>query len=51
MANKIQINIKVSAQEKAILDRYCQQEDRQQSDVIRECIRSLKRKIKTETEG
>lgn len=44
MATKTQINIRLSVQEKEILDQYCKQEDRQQSDVIREFVRSLKKK-------
>ena len=43
MADKIQINIKVWVEEKAILDQYCVQEDQQQSDVIQEFIRGLKK--------
>jgi protein-arginine kinase activator protein McsA len=32
-----------------ILKHYCQQEEREQSDVLREFIRSLKKKIRADT--
>jgi protein-arginine kinase activator protein McsA len=51
MAPKKQINIRLSEAELEILKQYCQQEEREQSDVIREFIRSLKKKIPTNTAG
>ena len=51
MADKIQINIKVSVWENAILDQYCEQETQQQREGIRELIRGLKKKIRTNTGG
>jgi protein-arginine kinase activator protein McsA len=51
MSPKKQINIRVSEAELMVLKQYCEQEDREQSDVIREFIRSLKRKIRTDTSG
>jgi hypothetical protein len=40
------LTINVPEQELAILKAYCEQEGRNQTDVLREYIRSLKRKIK-----
>jgi len=34
-----------------VLKQYCEQEDREQSGVVREFIRSLKRKIRANTGG
>ncbi|MDJ0569070.1 MAG: ribbon-helix-helix protein, CopG family [Pleurocapsa sp. MO_192.B19] len=42
---KIQISIRLEAKEKELLDQYCLLTDRTQTDVIRELIRSLKRKM------
>ncbi len=35
------LNVRISEQERQILDQYCEIVDRTQSDVIREFIRSL----------
>jgi protein-arginine kinase activator protein McsA len=51
MAPKTQLNLRISEQEMDILKQYCQQEDREQSEVIREFIRSLKKKIRANTQG
>jgi protein-arginine kinase activator protein McsA len=51
MAPKTQLNLRISEQEMDILKQYCQQEDREQSEVIREFIRSLKKKIRANTGG
>ncbi|WP_071588492.1 ribbon-helix-helix protein, CopG family [Chlorogloeopsis fritschii PCC 9212] len=40
------IDIRLPEQELEILKNYCQQENRTQTEVIREFIRSLKKKIK-----
>lgn len=40
------LNVRISEQEREILDRYCAVVDRTQSDVIREFIRSLESKAK-----
>ncbi|MGL5804904.1 MAG: ribbon-helix-helix protein, CopG family [Xenococcaceae cyanobacterium] len=40
------IDIRLPEQELEILKAYCEQEDRTQTEVIREFIRSLKKKIK-----
>jgi protein-arginine kinase activator protein McsA len=51
MAPKKQFNLRISEAEMDILKQYCQQEDREQSEVIREFIRSLKKKIRANTGG
>lgn len=38
------ITFRASEEEKEILARYCEQEQRTQSDVLRDFVRSLKRK-------
>jgi protein-arginine kinase activator protein McsA len=48
MPPKKQINIRLSEVELEILKHYCQQEEREQSDVLREFIRSLKKKIRAD---
>ncbi|NWF58221.1 MAG: ribbon-helix-helix protein, CopG family [Fischerella sp.] len=40
------IDIRLPEQELEILKAYCEQEDRTQTEVIREFIRNLKKKIK-----
>jgi predicted DNA-binding protein len=50
MNKKIQISLRLTEQEKEILDRYCEQEGRQQSELIREFIRGLKVKLKSRRE-
>ncbi|MBW4488943.1 MAG: ribbon-helix-helix protein, CopG family [Trichocoleus desertorum ATA4-8-CV12] len=40
------LNIRLPEQELELLKTYCDQEDRSQTDVIREFIRGLKRKTK-----
>ncbi|WP_407885179.1 CopG family transcriptional regulator [Scytonema sp. NUACC26] len=42
----IYITFRVIPEEKEILKQYCEQTGRQQSDVMREFIRSLKKKLK-----
>ncbi len=42
---KTQIAIRIEAKEKELLDRYCELTGRTQTDVLRELIRSLKRKM------
>jgi Ribbon-helix-helix protein, copG family len=43
---KNQLNLRISEEELEILEKYCEQEQRAKSEVVRELIRSLKRKIK-----
>ena len=43
---KYNLNVRISEQERQILDEYCAVMERTQSDVIREFIRSLKQEIK-----
>jgi hypothetical protein len=40
------ITFRVTAEEKELLNNYCEIEGRIQSDVLREFVRSLKQKIK-----
>ncbi|MGI0488627.1 ribbon-helix-helix protein, CopG family [Pantanalinema rosaneae CENA516] len=42
------LTIRIPEPELGILKAYCEQEGRNQTDVLREFIRSLKRKVKTE---
>ncbi|MBD2725715.1 ribbon-helix-helix protein, CopG family [Nostoc sp. FACHB-892] len=42
------IDIRLPEQELEILRTYCQEQDRTQTEVIREFIRSLKKKIKNQ---
>ncbi len=44
--NKHYLNVRISEQERQIFDEYCAVVQRTQSDVIREFIRSLEKKIK-----
>lgn len=39
------LNVNVSKKEHLILKRFCQQEERTQSDVLRELVRGLEQKI------
>ncbi|MBW4649492.1 MAG: ribbon-helix-helix protein, CopG family [Kastovskya adunca ATA6-11-RM4] len=39
------LNIRIEESEMELLKRYCQQSGRTQTDVIRELVRGLKRKI------
>lgn len=39
------LNIRISEEEKLLLKTYCEKTSRQQSEVIREFIRSLEKKI------
>ncbi|KAB8331406.1 CopG family transcriptional regulator [Scytonema tolypothrichoides VB-61278] len=39
------VTFRVTEQEKEILAKYCEQEQRTQSDVLRNFVRSLKRKL------
>jgi Arc/MetJ-type ribon-helix-helix transcriptional regulator len=49
---KSTITFQIPEHEKEILHQYCEQEQRSQSDVLRELVRSLKRKLRAkETEG
>ncbi len=45
MAKNI-LNVRINDEERQILNDYCNVAERTQSDVIRELIRSLKKKIK-----
>lgn len=45
------INFQPNDEERDILREYCKQEGRTQSDVLREFIRSLKKKLKTRQDG
>jgi predicted DNA-binding protein len=47
---KKMIGIRISAKEKKILDAYSEQEERSQTEIIREFIRSLEAKIKKDGE-
>ncbi len=44
--SRYNLNVRISEQEREILDEYCVSADRTQSDVIREFIRSLESKSK-----
>jgi hypothetical protein len=46
MPPKNQLNLRISEEELKILEQYCDQEQRSKSEVVRELIRSLKRKVK-----
>jgi predicted DNA-binding protein len=39
------LNIRISEHEKMLLKTYCEQTSRQQSEVVREFLRSLEKKI------
>jgi predicted DNA-binding protein len=43
---KYNLNVRISEDERQILDEYSEQVQRTQSDVVREFIRSLKKKLK-----
>lgn len=43
---KYNLNVRISEQERQILDEYCQASQRTQSDVIREFIRMLSKKTR-----
>lgn len=43
---KYNLNVRISEEERQILDEYCLAVERTQSDVIREFIRTLERKAK-----
>jgi chorismate mutase len=43
---KNNLNVRITDQERQILNNYCEAVDRTQSDVIREFIRSLQKKTK-----
>jgi outer membrane protein assembly factor BamA len=43
---KYNLNVRISQQERQILDQYCAAVERTQSDVIREFIRSLEGKVR-----
>jgi predicted DNA-binding protein len=43
---KYNLNVRISEEERQMLDEYCQQVQRTQSDVVREFIRSLSKKLK-----
>jgi hypothetical protein len=45
------LNVNVPEKEMEILRQYCEQEGRTQSDVLREYIRSLKRKLNKRIES
>lgn len=48
---KYNLNVRISAEERQTLDEYCLSVDRTQSDVVREFIRTLKRKTKKSQES
>jgi|688.fasta_scaffold1841274_1 hypothetical protein len=43
---KNNLNVRITDEERQILNNYCDAVDRTQSDIIREFIRSLKKKTK-----
>ncbi len=43
---KYNLNVRITEDEREIVNEYCEQEGRSQSDVVREFIRSLRKKIK-----
>lgn len=45
---KSTITFQIPEHEKEILKRYCEQEQRNQSDVLRELVRTLKEKLHTQ---
>ena len=48
---KYNLNVRISEEERQMLDEYCLVVERTQSDVIREFIRSLRRKAKKNRES
>jgi len=48
---KSTITFQIPEQEREILKQYCEQEQRTQSEVLRELVRSLKKKIRPNTGG
>lgn len=44
--SKVKLTFLISEEEMATLKRFCQQEERTQTDVIREYLRSLKGKVR-----
>ncbi|MGB3205393.1 MAG: ribbon-helix-helix protein, CopG family [Crinalium sp.] len=46
---EIYITFRLTSQEKEILKAYCEQEGRNQTDVLRELIRNLRRRLKQES--
>jgi hypothetical protein len=49
--SKSTITFQIPPQEREFLTQYCEQEQRTQSDVLRELVRSLKKKIRANTSG
>ncbi len=47
--SKSTITFQIPPQEREFLTQYCEQEQRTQSDVLRELVRSLKKKIRADT--
>jgi hypothetical protein len=45
------LNIRIEESEIELLKQYCQQSGRTQTDVVRELIRGLKRKISSQSEA
>jgi len=46
--SKVKLTFLISEEEMATLKRFCQQEERTQTDVIREYLRTLKQKVGTD---
>ncbi|MEH2360712.1 ribbon-helix-helix protein, CopG family [Nostoc sp.] len=45
MADEKQLNIRIPEKEMDVLERYCKQTSRTKTDVLRELIRSLSKKV------
>lgn len=45
---EIFITFRVTQDEKDLLRKYCEQESRNQTEILRQLIRSLKRRLKTD---
>jgi hypothetical protein len=48
---KSTITFQIPQKEREVLIQYCKQEQRTQSDVLRELVRSLKQQLRTDTPG
>jgi hypothetical protein len=48
MKPRNQLNLRISDQELKTLEQYCEQEQRAKSEVVRELIRTLKKKLRVE---
>jgi hypothetical protein len=47
---KMILNIRIEEKEMELLKQYCQQSGRTQTDVVRELVRGLKRKISSQSD-